>query len=1100
MVTLQKAIQNAEDFLHPLKTAKSEEHKSLINCLATYANTAENGDETSGRTLVLSQALELLQDIHNAIKEEKANPYRILLPTGEPSSAIFQLLDLLVLEGIIPFLSLGVAVQRRPTTALPWISLSPPQDLDVDEGILRLTIDGLLAISRETDSGLEPVLRDRIIADLIAGSAELSFFPRYASNKGENSSPNLFQVLLDITPTATLMLQLTHLLQQQLPDWLRPHLSKTLSLLPLRPRGVRTVISFIAASHPLPPAAEDQFEALPNSQGPPLPLEALQQATKLLSSVPSSMNLGSYYSALALQLWELLDGGDGPEMARVAAHIIGSGILGRRSVGAPGKIGWVLFADPIIGPLNPSTVPRLSSSENASKASLGNPIVDEPALALALKRFVTLVTSHPNPGLTKRLVGRTLLPLWGLLCYSKSHQVSPVWAERAELLLSSFIRLGAGLPELEMLTSDLLWDGTPQWMYSRGSDGGIEIRLRSATESDALNIIETMNQIDKRMEAFTGLLSLSSVDKDMACRLFTVITKRWLLPKQVTNTAALSLEVNAEPDPLQTFANAKLVQVMLEQTKDKFAENPIHILELVKQLLEQHVENEKYQSKRKQDVKMARYAGLSSIVQHDTAATEDPSDLEAAGDESIDLITMATSILTTITTSKDFSLTPQTLSTLSSTLPLLTHLTSNPSKFPRSVLNTVNHLLTTITALTITSSTSPHSSSLPNPTNTTDNDTQVLRTALQNLTSPLPPIRVESLHTLHNLIKSHSPVLPIPTLTTLLISTGLSDPESYVHLYAIKTLVALTIRESRVAGPLVVDALLDPKEEGGLDVRLRLCEAATQIVEGIAEGKSERTQGRVLVGKIGAAVVAVASRRGRRPRTLAAREKAARVEDARRMEREEVLGEAAAALDALDELDEDGNPIPAAKVLEREQLSRIVQGWADVGLEEDVRVRASAIAVLAKVAEVAPEGFTTQGLDQAAELCIAVLVLETKPEKAILRRAAVLVFLGVLRAMDKALEEGREVHVGLEGKRWEEVEKVLKWVRDEDQDDIVKGHAGVVREGLEDWRMKRLLGIERDISADLTPRFGLEGRLRGLGVDPEVSVRGKRVVVEEIED
>jgi hypothetical protein len=72
------------------------------------------------------------------------------------------------------------------------------------------------------------------------------------------------------------------------------------------------------------------------SRGPSISLEALNSASRLISSPPSDMSPDAWYSAIAPQLLSLLDGEGGEEMIKVASFIIGYGILGRKVLGAPG--------------------------------------------------------------------------------------------------------------------------------------------------------------------------------------------------------------------------------------------------------------------------------------------------------------------------------------------------------------------------------------------------------------------------------------------------------------------------------------------------------------------------------------------------------------------------------------------------------------------------------------------------------------------------------------------------------------------------------------------------------------------------------------------
>lgn len=65
-------------------------------------------------------------------------------------------------------------------------------------------------------------------------------------------------------------------------------------------------------------------------------------ASNLLSVPPASVTPETWYSGISTQLLELLDGREGPELTKAASYIIGFGILGRKTSGAPGMELFVL--------------------------------------------------------------------------------------------------------------------------------------------------------------------------------------------------------------------------------------------------------------------------------------------------------------------------------------------------------------------------------------------------------------------------------------------------------------------------------------------------------------------------------------------------------------------------------------------------------------------------------------------------------------------------------------------------------------------------------------------------------------------------------------
>lgn len=73
-------------------------------------------------------------------------------------------------------------------------------------------------------------------------------------------------------------------------------------------------------------------------EGAAITHEAVAVATKLLSSVPASMNAQQWFDGISGQLFALFDGEAGPDVAKTAAQIVGFGILGKKQFGAPGTL------------------------------------------------------------------------------------------------------------------------------------------------------------------------------------------------------------------------------------------------------------------------------------------------------------------------------------------------------------------------------------------------------------------------------------------------------------------------------------------------------------------------------------------------------------------------------------------------------------------------------------------------------------------------------------------------------------------------------------------------------------------------------------------
>ena len=121
----------------------------------------------------------------------------------------------------------------------------------------------------------------------------------------------------------------------QLPPWLRTKLMEILTRVPLRPDGVRATLEFVFSVHPSSTVKVSEA-AVPQKRGANITHEALTLASSLLSNPPASVTPETWYAAISPQLLLLLDGKEGPELVKAASYVIGFGILGRKTSGAPG--------------------------------------------------------------------------------------------------------------------------------------------------------------------------------------------------------------------------------------------------------------------------------------------------------------------------------------------------------------------------------------------------------------------------------------------------------------------------------------------------------------------------------------------------------------------------------------------------------------------------------------------------------------------------------------------------------------------------------------------------------------------------------------------
>jgi len=1089
MGATEDAVDAAADFIGPFLDKQPRQDGG---------ETLAEREKLSYHQLV-DQALFHLHAINAAEQAADPNaPY-----DGSLVGIVYGLLDLITSQGILLFLSPRVAFAQRPKSVLTAEMLLPPSR---NEELLSKIIESLIPIYEQDGTGIQPLLTQRILPDLLSAVAELSFSP-YASKENSATFEPLYEKILVSTPVSRLLPILTSWLQQQeLPVWLRPRLSKELAIIPLRNHGIRHTIEFLSLSYLSKNSQVPQESSGALSQIP-IPLEAITQASRLLASAPKGMSQDAWVTQLAPQLLGLLDGTQGKELSRAAGQIIAGGFLGRKATGAPGMIGWELFARPLLQAINPEKTVNPEIRQSTSDQV----IVGERSLKLALKRLSVVVTSYSHAGLIKRLVGPTLLPLWGLMGYVKSRpSLEKEWTELPRAIISRYMAMSCDPKQIDAVTTNLFWDGEPWWTYGPGSQGGVEIRRRIQTTNDTLNMsgmFSKIERIDERVNALISLLVEANIDDEVAGTMFLRITKRWLAlgdPQwnqsigQWTKDPKTSLTNEDESDPVAALVDAKLSEAMATKFQKQFARSPQHIIGLMGQLLQNFVTAHIVKLQGLEDAKKPSRASLRNLISLQSNSTQiTGSNIDT---ESEDLVSFALSILTTLISSSDFKRTSESTRFFPSILSCLSYLLEPHAQLP-------------LQPLIVNGSKNLHELIDPKPTDVLASDPllddrALLKSALTDLTSPDPPNRTWALTALLKLIRNpiSLPLIDVPSTTHLLLSASIADTESYVHSAAIPVLVSLASLAPHPTVRIIVDAFIDIDERSlrlkkeadiveALDYRLRVGEVLDHFV--LADefwGKGDRMTRYRSVKMIVEATLSLASRRGQRKQTQSKRDQLANIARLEQEEGEEAWGGSIPNL-----LDPEGED-PASQQ-ERDALLKIVKGWENTGIEEDVRIRASALSILGLIVEKRLHFLSKVEIDAGLQMVLQIVAIERGEEKAILRRAAVLVVMGLLRSMDAELEEGRESVVGLGMKQAEEVERVLKWVCGEDADELVRSHAETVLEALETWNMKRLFKF-KDEGFKLNADLGLEGNLRGLNVHPTQArgnARTSGMIVEEIE-
>lgn len=892
-------------------------------------------------------------------------------------------------------------------------------------------------------------------------------------------------------------------------------------------------IVFIAAQFAPSLGQNDQ---LPSSSGPPITIQAIMQISKLLSSVPHSMDPVTYFHNIAPELLVLMDGND-PDLKKTAAYVVGNGILGKRAYGVPGTIGHSIFVEPafkaITATLDVSSRKWLRSYTNfdgdeclCDTAKLEEGIlVSERELLVALERITLLTLQRPDPGLVKRLIHPILLPLWGLACYAEE-QGNSEWYNKVLSLLQTYFNISANTHPLIKIIENLLWDGGPSWTYTRGPTGGVSLKERSSIELDFTQLV---GSLDRRANGFTKLLSSDPQSDERTCDVFLYVSETWLraVPNRDSSIQLNILQHEAESEfTTKKIISTKIAEKLLESFQDTLSRHPLKVLGLVKQLIESesnYCRNANDKRKQSQETGGPSLASLVNIVAHEDTDLS----VESNRVDSAESLSASFSLLSSILASPGFSMSEDLRPMLEGIKTQLSHLVpylpttlSQPGATAAMLLDI--HL----------SSLDGNQESKSISLHTADFD--IHRQALRNISTTLPPVQAEGLALLSNLIIKSSPVLDIPSTLSLLVSL-ITEPsseaaatEEFIYLHAIKSLGLLASKHPRTVINTLVDLYADRDEDRTIDQRLKIGESLLRTIQDLGEALVDEA-----AKVIGEGMISVAGRRARKSKAQEAR-KLQLDKERRKREREEresampsgwkisapaLLNDEFESPSLLDYDSDAENPEKAAVSAE------ILSAWAvgaTVDLEpDDLRLRASAMSILGTAIQTNLMALGPSIASSTIDLALATLTHEPGPESAILRRASVVLLLDIIKVLDSTQETRRSGDIGFGFSFTADnasidisetygpatigniptMLRTLNFVESQETDDIVRGHIRVLIESLEAWMEKSLLwgiGSHRDGKGKL--RLELGGKIAGLNVDPLAYQDGQRKPkIEEVE-
>ncbi|RKF59997.1 putative protein required for cell viability [Erysiphe neolycopersici] len=831
-----------------------------------------------------------------------------------------------------------------------------------------------------------------------------------------NQSLQSLSSLIDSISTPALLPALNLLVQpDRIPERLREKFISILAQVPLRPNGVQDTIEFILSIHP----STININATSKSRVSCVTHEALNTITRLISSPPASISAEDWFNGIAPQLLSLLLGDGGLEIDKVAAHVIGFGILGRKQYGSPGSPGWKAIVEPLYACISPSdSVIRARTQNPISPDGIEyvelRKIISTPLnLMKCLKRLLSLVTSHPHPSLANRILRPILYSLWTLSCWPYGNKLTEnQYRDPARKLLKVLLHLSPNNKEnsnKNLLTKILdqyicekqIGKAKRGWEFVTTENGGIQIEIIPPTDQINNNI--DLVVIDTAVDFFVKLMKENTEMSSEASLLFIRLGSKWLTQdseESYSPKTSSCLKYTSQPENEKArLVELKVLEKLIVELPERLIDNSKQLLEFICQIL--RCSNESNQIEIKYDVVPLALSLLNITI------TATSFRITAENRPFIDMIEGALETLA----NRDLEETSRTARNVLMLIRLRDTVNSpEPDRSPKEILKMDQN----------------------------SEDKKTYNLALSYLTGPesLPPVRVQGLELLSSLLEANSPIIDVPSFVTLLTSL-LLDEEEYVHLRVIKLLVQLSYKHPRTTMRDVIDRYVDPNEESELDQRLRLGEALHQMVQ------SNWSLFKYEISKfVCEGLLFVGSRRGSRPKTKERQAKAIKSTNERIREAER----------------EWGGPFPQndeeCDFAQNEELAitfQIVSAWESNRGTEDIRIRSSAITILGAAIKANIQCIKSQLISAALDLSIHILSLEREIEKAILRRAAVVLVMNFIQALDSARAEKQNLKFSLADHGLADVRRIIHYVEGTDNDDLVREHCRDVIEILESW-------------------------------------------------
>lgn len=696
------------------------------------------------RYKVVDQLLDYLLDIQKyAIVAKEASKTKDLISISLHDIKTFaKLVNVIIMLGIYPAIgafSIGIPFEKRrlsdfgkkvfkPIKITPiapsQVSNTATNRFSRHSEMLQLVYRKLYLIFNIDSDVRELLLKGSGYSDFLTVAITLITVPYFEKSVKASVSRD-YEQITSFAATYELYQDYTLLINTPSPSYFKQFVMDKLQLLPSsapKGDGVLTVVEFVLG-------LRDQEE---------IKVEKLDHVASILLLKPKSLTTIEYFTSIGNQCYNILVNINRPTISTTICHFMEKLWLKNP------RVVQDFFLKRIWENLNPP-------SDSTKLVLVGE---------IALNNNINVLISLTQRGLTSDLLVALFMPiavpLWSYYAFLRPHGKS---SDITQNIIVGFLTLvgdseNFAVDALDSMAKNLVSDGGEHWKFRLGPNQLVEI-CPDNEGMDAVDaekkVLSFIKLLDSNCKLFVELLK--QVDHEVILKLFVRILSRWLKDQSVDTSLG-------DENPFVKLIDLRLLESIGNEFKDRLAQSPFDILDLVSTILQYRVKNESGASK--MDV--------------DEGADSDDEDSDDEQEDSVnsDVVSTVLELLSAII------------------------LESNPAEIDERCRDKLKVILRLLKSRYLDLSTAKalgeRISLLLNgdapTTDETEAQRRILTRAITNLNDPLVPIRAHGLYLLRQLVEQQSSVLTVDFVVNLHLMQ-LKDPEPFIYLNVIKGLGSL---------------------------------------------------------------------------------------------------------------------------------------------------------------------------------------------------------------------------------------------------------------------------------------------------------------------